>query len=55
MLTIGLPALIALVGALLYGFAANGKAAEIGRILFFVGALWAVYALAGAGAHLRIS
>ncbi len=40
---IAFPLLIAVVGALLYALAANPKVQEIGRILFFVGALVVVW------------
>jgi len=47
MIIILFPLLIALIGLLMYAFAANGKLVEIGRILFFCGMLWVVYALMG--------
>ena len=34
-----LPLLIAIIGALVYALAANPKAAELGRLMFFCG-LW---------------
>jgi Na+/phosphate symporter len=34
---------IAVIGALIYAFAANKKAEELGRIIFFCGMLWFVY------------
>ena len=34
-----IPLLVALLGALLYGLAASGKAQELGRIMFFCGLL----------------
>ncbi len=43
---IAFPLLIAVVGALLYALAANPKVQEIGRILFFVGALVVVWSAA---------
>lgn len=39
--------LVAIVGLLLYAFSSNAKLAETGRLLFFCGAFWFVYALAG--------
>lgn len=45
MLTILLPALIALVGLLMYALCANPKLARIGEILFFVGMFWVTYLL----------
>lgn len=47
MITILIPLLIALIGLLMYAFAANPKLSEIGRILFFCGMFWVVYALMG--------
>jgi Na+/phosphate symporter len=47
MATILLPLCVAIAGALVYAFAANGKLAELGRILFFVGALVTVWFLGG--------
>ncbi len=46
-MTVYLSLLVALVGALVYGFASNGKLAEIGRIMFFVGLLAFVLGLPG--------
>lgn len=41
------PLLVAIAGVLIYAFAdKTPKLAEVGRILFFVGALWTAYALA---------
>jgi Na+/phosphate symporter len=42
-----IPLLIALVGLLMYAFSANPKLVEVGRILFFCGMFWVVYALMG--------
>jgi Na+/phosphate symporter len=47
MLTIILPLLVAVVGALMYALAANAKLAELGRILFFVGAFFCVWVASG--------
>jgi Na+/phosphate symporter len=47
MVIILIPLLIALIGLLMYAFAANPKLVRIGEILFFVGMLWTVYALMG--------
>ncbi len=41
------PLIVAVCGALIYAFASNSKLQEMGRILFFVGVLWAVWAVAG--------
>lgn len=46
MITI-IPALVALIGLLIYLLASNGKAQEVGRILFFVGAFFTVWGLSG--------
>lgn len=37
------PVVVALLGLVVYGIATNPKAAEVGRILFFVGALVALF------------
>lgn len=50
MATILFPLLVAVVGALAYAFA-SGKLSELGRISFFVGLLWVVYALLGKTVH----
>lgn len=42
-----LPVVAAVIGCLLYAFSPNAKAAEIGRLLFFAGALAALLT----GAH----
>jgi hypothetical protein len=52
MLTIIWPALIAVLGALLYLLAAKPKYAELGRCLFLVGAFWTTYLLTGS--HFQI-
>lgn len=41
-MTLLIPTLATLIGIALY-FAPVGKATELGRILFFVGAFWLVY------------
>lgn len=46
-MTILIPILAALIGALVYGFASNGKLAEMGRITFAVGTFWTVAELVG--------
>lgn len=38
---------LAVVGVLVYGFAGNAKAREVGRIAFFVGLFWVAARLAG--------
>lgn len=50
-MTILAPLLVALAGALLYGFV-DGKAGELGRLAYVVGLFWFVYTLAGAAVHL---
>ena len=47
MLLIIWPLLIAVIGALAYAFAANPKAAELGRLVFFCGFFFTVAVLAG--------
>lgn len=42
-----IPVLVALLGLLLYALASNPKVQEVGRILFFCGALAECLALAG--------
>lgn len=42
-----LPIIVAIIGVLLYAFSPNTKAAEVGRLLFFAGALAALLT----GAH----
>lgn len=42
MLVIAFPLLIAIVGLLMYAFSANPKLSEVGKILFFAGALGCV-------------
>lgn len=41
------PLVVTIAGALVYAFAGNAKAAELGRIAFFCGLLWLVYATSG--------
>ena len=38
-MTIYIPALVALIGLLIYAFATNGKVTEVGRIMFAMGLL----------------
>jgi Na+/phosphate symporter len=47
MLIAWLPVLAAVVGLLLYLLATNGKVAELGRLLLFVGLFFTVWGLAG--------
>jgi Na+/phosphate symporter len=42
-----IPALVALVGVLIYAISTNGKAQEIGRIMFWTGLFFTLWALAG--------
>lgn len=53
MITIIWPLLVAFLGALIYGFAKEGKAAELGRIAFFCGLFWVVWLLTGTTFRLR--
>ncbi len=41
------PLVVLIVGALAYALSANGKLSELGRIAYFVGLLWLVYLFAG--------
>lgn len=41
------PVLVAVVGALIYAFAARPDLKEIGRLLCFAGIFWTVYLLTG--------
>ena len=50
-MTILLPLLVCVLGALVYALVANGKASELGRIAYFVGLLWTVYLLMGKAFH----
>jgi hypothetical protein len=43
---------VAIVGALTYALASNPKLTEMGRIAFFTGLLWTVYAVGNADIHL---
>jgi len=57
MLLILAPALVAVVGLLLYAFATTAKPQRIGEILFFVGTLWLVYGIPsalGSGAPMHV-
>lgn len=45
-MTILVPLLVAIAGALIYALSANPKMSELGRILFSVGALWSIYVFA---------
>jgi TM2 domain-containing membrane protein YozV len=52
MFTAILPLIVAIVGVLIYALASRDKVAEIGRILFFVGALVSTWAYATHVLHL---
>lgn len=45
MLQLGTPAIVMLVGGVTYALSNNAKVGEIGRILFFVGALTMLFHL----------
>jgi Na+/phosphate symporter len=45
------PFVVAVVGALMYGFTTNAKLTEVGRLLFFIGSFWAVYETATKQIH----
>jgi hypothetical protein len=51
MATIAYPLIVAVAGALAFGFSSNGKVVRLGEIAFFVGLLWTVCLLAGARVH----
>lgn len=46
------PLLVCIVGALMFALASNPKIAEMGKILFAVGAFWSVYLASGTTWHL---
>lgn len=52
MLTTIVPLLMMVIGALVYALSANGKAAELGRILYAAGAFALAFFLAGRGVTL---
>lgn len=52
MISIAVPLLVCLVGALVYALAA-GKVSDLGRIAFAVGLFWTIYAVSGSTWHLR--
>jgi hypothetical protein len=49
--TIVVPAVVLVVGCLMYALAANPKVSEMGRIAYFVGLLWLVYEIMGRALH----
>jgi hypothetical protein len=52
MVQITIPALVAVVGLLVYALSTNAKVAELGRIAFFCGLFVAVWVVAGDRVHL---
>jgi SpoU rRNA methylase family enzyme len=46
------PALVCVVGVLIYALSANPKVSEMGRIAYSVGLFWAVYDIAKDVVHL---
>jgi Na+/phosphate symporter len=52
MLSILAPAFVALVGLLIYALSTNPKVSEIGRIAYFCGLFFVVWALFGQRVHL---
>lgn len=52
MLTILVPLLIAVVGALAYGLSANSKVGELGKICFAAGMFAICFAMTGHAVHL---
>jgi len=51
-MTFSILAVLMVLGALVYAFAGNAKAAECGRLLFFTALFWLVHSLSGG--HLRL-
>lgn len=45
-ITLGLPAIVAILGALVYAISANGKLGELGRLSFGCGLLAFLFAFA---------
>ena len=41
------PLVLTIAGALVYAFAGNAKAAELGRLAFFCGLFWLVHETSG--------
>lgn len=52
MITIAIPLLVAVIGLLIWVLASNGKVQEMGKILFFWGVGWTLYAVTNRSAHL---
>ncbi len=48
------PALVALLGALVYALASNPKLVELGRLAFLAGLIAFMFAVAGSTTHVRI-
>lgn len=46
-----IPVAVALAGALIYGFAGNSKAQELGRLAFAVGLFWTLALFAQGTVH----
>jgi len=51
-MTVALPFIVCVAGALVYALSSNGKVSRMGEIAYFVGLLWLIYSLAGAKIHL---
>lgn len=45
------PVVFAIGGALAFALSSNAKLAELGKIVFFVGAFWLCHALSGRALH----
>ena len=45
------PVVFVIGGALAFGLSTNAKLAELGKIVFFVGAFWLCHALSGRALH----
>lgn len=54
MLIVGLPAIVALVGLLMYVLATNPKVNEIGRIMFAVGLLCLLFGVSASNPSISI-
>jgi len=51
-MTVSIMFVLVVLGALVYGFAGNGKAQELGRILFFCALFWLLQSVTQG--HLRL-
>lgn len=51
-MTLSVLFVLAILGALIYAFAGNAKAAELGKIIFFCAMLWIAHSLESGHLHL---